>query len=48
MLAGLDGKRNLVATLARDGATYPGQRQRITGFTLIYKDSSVERYRSAG
>ena len=49
VLAGLDGKRNLVATLARDEATYlQASGSAATGFTLIYQDGSIERrYRSA-
>ncbi len=49
VLAGLDGKRNLVATLARDEATYlQASGSAATGFTLIYQDGSLEhRYRSA-
>ena len=47
-LAGLDGKRNLVATLAREEATYlQASGSAATGFTLIYQDGSLERrYRS--
>ena len=49
VLAGLDGKRNLVATLARDEATYlQASGSAATGFTLICQDGSLEhRYRSA-
>ena len=49
VLAGLDGKRNLVATLARDEATYlQASGSAATGFTLIYQEGSLERrYRSA-
>jgi hypothetical protein len=49
VLAGLDGKRNLVATLAREEATYlQATGSAASGFTLIYQDGSVERrYRSA-
>ena len=49
VLSGLDGKRNLVATLARDESTYlQASGSAATGFTLIYQDGSVEhRYRSA-
>ena len=50
VLAGLDGKRNLVATLARDEATYlQASGGAASGFTLIYQEDSIERrYRSAG
>ena len=50
MLAGLDGKRNLVATLARDEATYlQASGSAAAGFTLVYQEGSLEqRYRSAG
>lgn len=50
VLAGLDGKRNLVATLARDEATYlQATGGAASGFTLIYQEGSLERrYRSAG
>jgi hypothetical protein len=50
VLAGLDGKRNLVATLARDEGTYlQASGSAETGFTLIYQEGSLERrYRSAG
>ena len=49
VLAGLDGKRNLVATLAREEVTYlQASGSAATGFTLIYQDGSLERrYRSA-
>jgi len=49
VLAGLDGKRNLVATLAREEATYlQATGSAATGFTLLYQDGSLERrYRSA-
>jgi hypothetical protein len=49
VLSGLDGKRNLVATLARDEATYlQASGSAVTGFTLIYQEGSLEhRYRSA-
>ena len=49
VLAGLDGKRNLVATRAREEVTYrPASGSATTGFTLIYQDGSLEhRYRSA-
>ena len=49
VLAGLDGKRNLVATLAREEVTYlQASGSATTGFTLIYQDGSLEhRYRSA-
>jgi hypothetical protein len=49
VLAGLDGKRNLVATLARDEGTYlQASGGGASGFTLIYQEGSVERrYRSA-
>ncbi len=49
VLSGLDGQRNLVATLARDESTYlQASGSAATGFTLIYQDGSVEhRYRSA-
>ena len=48
VLAGLDGKRNLVATLAREEATYlQATGSGATGFTLVYQDGSiVRRYRS--
>jgi len=48
VLSGLDGQRNLVATLARDESTYlQASGSAATGFTLIYQDGSVEhRYRS--
>ena len=49
VLAGLDGKRNLVATLAREEATYlQATGSAATGFMLVYQDGSLERrYRSA-
>ena len=49
VLSGLDGKRNLVATLARDEATYlQASGSAATGFTLVYQEGSLERrYRSA-
>jgi hypothetical protein len=49
VLAGLDGKRNLVATLARDEATYlQASGSAAAGFTLVYQDGSLaRRYRSA-
>jgi hypothetical protein len=49
VLAGLDGKRNLVATLARDEGTYlQASGGAATGFTLIYQEGSLEhRYLSA-
>ena len=49
VLAGLDGKRNLVATLAHGEATYlQASGSAATGFTLIYQDGSLDRrYRSA-
>ena len=49
VLAGLDGKRNLVATLARGEATYlQASGSAASGFTLIYQEGSLERrYRSA-
>ena len=48
-LAGLDGKRNLVATLARDESTYlQASGSAATGFTVTYQEGSVtHRYRSA-
>jgi hypothetical protein len=50
VLAGLDGERNLVATLARDEGTYlQASGSAATGFAIIYQEGSVERrYRSAG
>jgi hypothetical protein len=50
VLAGLDGRRNLVATLARDEATYlQASGGAASGFTLIYQEGSIERrYRSDG
>jgi hypothetical protein len=49
VLAALDGRRNLVATLARDEATYlQASGSAATGFTLIYQDGALDRrYRSA-
>ena len=49
VLAGLDGKRNLVATLARDESTYlQASGSAATGFALIYQEGSLDRrYRSA-
>jgi len=49
VLAGLDGKRNLVATLARSEATYLQATGSVAeGFTLVCQDGSLERrYRSA-
>ena len=49
VLAGLDGRRNLVATLAREEATYlQATGSAATGFTLLYQDGSLERrYRTA-
>ena len=49
VLAGLDGKRNLVATLALGEATYlQASGGAASGFTLVYQDGSVERrYQSA-
>jgi hypothetical protein len=49
VLAGLDGKRNLVATLAREEATYlQATGGAEAGFALVYQDGSLERrYRSA-
>ena len=49
VLAGLDGKRNLIATLAPDEGTYlQASGGAATGFTLIYQEGSLEhRYRSA-
>jgi hypothetical protein len=49
VLAGLDGKRNLVATLAREEVTYlQASGSAATGFALIYQDGSLaRRYRSA-
>ena len=48
VLAGLDGKRDLVATLASGEATYlQASGSAATGFTLIYQEGSLEqRYRS--
>lgn len=48
VLADLDGKRNLVATLAREEATYlQATGSAAMGFTLVYQDGSLERrYRS--
>jgi hypothetical protein len=47
-LASLDGKRNLVATLARGEATYlQASGNASSGLTLTYQDGSLEhRYRS--
>ena len=47
-LASLDGKRNLVATLAREEATYlQASGSASLGLTLTYQDGSLEhRYRS--
>jgi hypothetical protein len=47
-LASLDGKRNLVATLARGEATYlQASGNAASGLTLTYQDDSLEhRYRS--
>jgi hypothetical protein len=47
-LAGLDGRRNLVATLAHDEATYlQASGSAASGLTLMYQDGSVaRRYRS--
>jgi hypothetical protein len=49
VLAGLDGKRNLVATLAREEATYlQATGSATTGLTLVYQEGSLEnRYRCA-
>lgn len=49
VLAALDGKRNLFATLAREESTYlQASGSAVTGFRLVYQDGSVERrYRSA-
>ena len=49
VLAGLDGQRNLVATLAREEATYlQATGSDAAGFTLVYQEGSLERrYRSA-
>ena len=48
-LAGLDGKRNLVATLARDESTYvQASGSAASGLTVTYQEGSVSnRYRSA-
>ena len=48
VLAGLDGERNLVATLAREEATYlQASGSAAAGFALVYQDGSLERrYRS--
>lgn len=44
VLAGLDGKRNLVATLARDETTYlQASGSALAGFVLTYQDGSLER-----
>jgi len=47
-LAELDGRRNLVATLAHDEATYlQASGSAASGLTLMYQDGSVtQRYRS--
>jgi hypothetical protein len=47
-LAGLDGKRNLVATLARAEAIYlQASGNASAGLRLVYQDGSIERrYRS--
>src|ERR1700730_1760565 len=47
-LPSLDGKRNLVATLARGEATYlQASGNAASGLTLMYQDGSLEhRYRS--
>ena len=47
-LAELDGRRNLVATLAHDEATYlQASGSAASGLTLMYQDGSVaHRYRS--
>jgi hypothetical protein len=47
-LAGLDGKRNLIATLARGESTYlQATGSASSGLTLTYQDGSLERrYRS--
>ena len=49
VLTGLDGKRNLVATLAREEATYlQATGSAAAGFALVYQDGSLaRRYRSA-
>ena len=49
VLAGLDGRRNFVVTLAREEATYlQASGGAATGFRLVYQDGSIEhRYRSA-
>ena len=49
VLAGLDGRRNLVATLAREEATYlQATGSAVEGFTLVYQEGSLDRrYRSA-
>ena len=49
VLAGLDGKRNLVATLARGEVTYlQASGSAAAGFTLIFQEGSLERrHRSA-
>ena len=48
-LADLDGRRNLVATLARDESTYlQASGSAASGLTLTYQEGSVaNRYRSA-
>jgi hypothetical protein len=44
VLAGLDGKRNFVATLARGEVTYlQATGSAATGFTLVYQDGSLDR-----
>jgi len=47
-LAGLDGKRNLIATLAREESTYlQATGSAAAGLTLTYQDGSLkQRYRS--
>jgi len=47
-LADLDGRRNLVATLARDEATHPQASGSATvGLVLMYQEGSLQhRYRS--
>jgi hypothetical protein len=47
-LAGLDGKRNLVATLARGESTYlQASGSAASGLKLTYQDGSIQRrYRS--
>ena len=48
VLAGLDGKRNLVATLAREEASYlQATGSAAEGFRLVHQEGSLERrYRS--